>query len=97
MISLFLIPSALHWNDVFSYSGLSYIPGGNEKNLQIWLYENVENDDLILNDPSYAAIHFPGFRSVELVNNYFQPKMNNQQCHTIIDWYVNHFFTLNDW
>ena len=49
----------------------SYIdtfPGGNERNLQYWLYENAKPNDLVLNDLSNAAEWFIGFRAQNMIN-----------------------------
>jgi len=47
-------------------------PGGNERNLQFWLYENAQPNDLILNEMSNAAQWFIGFRAQNLVNGHQQ-------------------------
>jgi len=53
----------------------SYIdtfPGGNERNLQYWLYENAKSSDLVLNDLSKASEMFIGFRAQNLINGALQ-------------------------
>ena len=47
-------------------------PGGNERNLQYWLYENTQPNELILNEMSNAAQWFIGFRAQNLVNGHQQ-------------------------
>jgi len=47
-------------------------PGGNERNLQYWLYENSQQNDLILNELSNAAQWYIGFRAQNLVNGHQQ-------------------------
>jgi len=47
-------------------------PGGNERNLQYWLYENTQPNDLILNEMSNAAQWFIGFRGQNLINGHQQ-------------------------
>jgi len=49
-------------------SYIDTIPGGNERNLQYWLYENAKPNDLVLNDLSTAAEMFIGFRAQNLIN-----------------------------
>ena len=44
------------------------VPGGNERNLMYWLYENTEPNDLILNDLSTSSGWILGFRAQNLVN-----------------------------
>ncbi len=56
----------------------SYIdtfPGGNERNLQLWLYENAKPTDLILNDHSHAAKWFIGFRAQDMINGHRQDEV----------------------
>jgi len=56
----------------------SYIdtfPGGNERNLQLWLYENAKPTDLILNDHSHAAKWFIGVRAQEMINGHRQDEV----------------------
>jgi len=51
---------------------LDTIPGGNEKNLQFWLYQNSNKDDKILNDLSIASAWYLGFRAQPLLNGEMQ-------------------------
>jgi len=56
-------------DSVFKIGGIyETFPGGNERNLQFWLYENTEPNDLILNDLSLASSWFIGFRAQNLMN-----------------------------
>jgi predicted nucleic acid-binding protein len=50
---------------------LDIIPGGNERNLQFWLYQNSSKDDKILNDLSIASAWYLGFRAQPLLNSDF--------------------------
>ena len=43
-------------------------PGGNERNLQFWLLENTNTEDLILNDLTQASHWYVGFRAQNLIN-----------------------------
>ena len=56
----------------YSSSHLYAIPGGNERNLQYWLYENTKSDDLILNDLTHASGWFLGFRAQSMLNGWDQ-------------------------
>ncbi len=53
-------------------SYIDRIPGGNERNLQYWLYENTKPSDLILNDLSMPAEMFVGFRAQNMINGGLQ-------------------------
>ena len=53
-------------------SYIDTIPGGNEKKLQFWLYENTEPGDLVLNDLSNAAKWYIGFKAQKMINGFNQ-------------------------
>jgi len=53
-------------------ASLDLIPSGNERNLQFWLYENTNPDDLILNDLTSASEWLVGYRAQNLINGHRQ-------------------------
>jgi len=66
---LLLIPSFQIFNDdVNNINRLVKVPGGNEKNLHQWLYQNTKSEDLVLNDHSWAAFWYIGTRGQSLIN-----------------------------
>jgi len=55
-----------------SGSHLYNVPGGNERNLQYWIYENTKPDDLILNDLNHASGWLLGFKAQPMINGWKQ-------------------------
>ena len=56
-------------------SCIDTFPSGNERNLQLWLYENVKPNELVLNDLSNAAQWYIGFKAQNLVNGHRQEEV----------------------
>lgn len=48
------------------------IPGGNDRNLLLWIYDNVDSNDLVLNDISSASQWIMGFKAQYSVNGWWQ-------------------------
>jgi len=66
---LLLFPNFQKLNDdVNVIPRLNKVPGGNEKNLHQWLYQNTKSEDLVLNDHSWAAFWYLGTRGQSLIN-----------------------------
>jgi len=74
-IAILLIPTISAWDSLIydpPIKSLLEVPGGNEKNLQLWLYENTKKTDLILTDYSLAAENYVGFRAQPMLNGNLQ-------------------------
>jgi len=67
-----LLAVSIYPSFVLMYDGvqlrINKPPGGNEKNLYFWLYENTNYNDLILNDPTQTGFHLVGLRAQSLIN-----------------------------
>jgi len=75
LVVIFLTPTILTWNSLITEPNeikMRHVPGGNERNLQFWLYENTDKDDLILNDFGLAAEYYMGFKAQPLINSGYQ-------------------------
>jgi len=57
-----------YYQDVELPNRVVKVPGGNDKNLLIWLYENTDSDELILNDHSYTGFWYIGFKAQSMIN-----------------------------
>ncbi len=74
-IIILLLPSFGYWYFVIDNPNPNYykrVPGGNEKFLYDWIYENTSRDELILNDHSDAAQWLIGQRPQSLINGWIQ-------------------------
>jgi len=81
LLLILLIPSGISWLTVLNEPlNPNRIPGGNEKNLQYWLYENTSKEDLILNDLSFTTQWYQGFRAQGLVNFLMMQKTFQNYC-----------------
>lgn len=90
-ILILLLPSGLTWLEVLNYPlNPIRVPGGNERNLQYWLYEKTNQDDLILNDLSFVTQWFLGFRAQKMVNFHQMEHVLRDYCNVKIrpieDW-----------
>jgi len=48
------------------------IPGGNDRNTQLWIFENVSTTDLVLNDIGSAAQWLVGWKAQNTINGWWQ-------------------------
>jgi len=74
-VVILLAPTISTWNLLINEPRFKHtfqIPGGNEKNLQFWLYENTNKTDVILTDYSLAAEIYVGLRAQPLPSGNFQ-------------------------
>lgn len=46
-------------------------PGGNEKNIHLWLYNNAEIDELVLNDHTFVSQWLFGSKAQHSINNFY--------------------------
>lgn len=69
LITILIVPSFFQlYQDTYNINRIIKVPGGNEKNLHLWLYENTDSDDLILNDHSFSGLWYVGFRAQKMIN-----------------------------
>lgn len=81
IILILLIPSGMDWWSILNDpNNVIRIPGGNEKNLQYWIYSNVDENELVLNDLSYSTQWVLGFKAQELVNFQQMDKVFQDNC-----------------
>jgi hypothetical protein len=74
-ISLLLIPSFIGGMTLIkgdNYWFVNKAPGGNERNIVYWLYDNTNSNELVLNDNSHAASWLYGFRGQNSTNSWWQ-------------------------
>jgi len=76
LVIFLLIPSFSHFTfDVLNINRINKVPGGNEYNLLLWLYENTDRNDLVLNDHSPQSFYYTGFRAQNMTNMQFDVHM----------------------
>jgi len=70
LIVIILLPGFQLWENQMNPKKviLERVPGGNEQNLQFWLLDNSNPEDLILNDLSQASQWYVGFRAQNVIN-----------------------------
>ena len=74
---ILLLPSFGYWYYVIDNPNPKFyerVPGGNEKFLHDWIYENTSRDELILNDHSNAAQWLIGQGPQSHINGWIQDK-----------------------
>jgi len=73
VVVLILMPSFPYWQYWMEPKfPAQKIPGGNDRNIQLWIYENVPTTDLVLNDVNSAAQWIIGWKAQNTINGWWQ-------------------------